>query len=368
MKSFHIWDFPDDIYILLKSEAKENMFKHLYSKFSCRKSLAKLLHLDPSTIREYHNGFSDRSGKKWIQYIPIKFFRKVKPYLTKDILNEIENSVLAYRPRAGTPIGNLILPIKESPALYRIIGHILGDGSATKRKVPYYANTCKELREEFIRDLQVFGIVKTSNRVLTIPIVNFPKAITKILAHCLEVPLDTKENLPKNIFTAPKNCRAALLRALFDDEGTCSVNLAIKMNGEKLISDIKTLIESLGITCGKITIVPNQSGIMGYSFRILNKDFEKFANLIGFSHAKKAENLKAAIRRRYRIQRCRTNEEIDKLMLQYLNDKVKVRTINLANCLDLTLGHTLVHLKRMQKEGKIKNSIEENKYFVWQKC
>ena len=367
MKSFHIWDFPDDIYILLKNETKEKLFSYLYKKYGCRKNLARHFRISQYTIREYHRGYSDKDGKKWVQYIPIKFLKNVRFYLTKDLGGEIENSILAYRPRAGTPIEEPILPIRESPALYRITGHILGDGSATKRKVPYYSNTCKDLREEFTKDLQIFGKVKTSDRKLTVPIVNFPRAITKVLAHCLEISLHTKESLPKNIFHASKECKAALLRALFDDEGTCSVNLAIKMNGKQLIGDIRTLTESLGITCGKITSVPNQSGVMGYSFSILNKDFEKFANLIDFSHPKKAENLKAAIRRKYRIQRCRTNEEIDKLTLQYLNDKVKVRTIDLANCLDLTLGHTLVHLKRMQKEGKIKNSIEENKYFVWHK-
>jgi hypothetical protein len=137
------------------------------------------------------------------------------------------------------------------------------------------------------------------------------------------------------------------------------------MNGAQLIRDIKALTESLNIKCGKITIVPNQSGVMGYSFRILNKDFEKFANLIGFSHPKKAENLKAAIRRRYRTQRCREPKEIESLVLNFLEQNQKARTIVLANLLDLTLGHMLVHLKRMQKEGKIKNSTEENKYFIW---
>jgi hypothetical protein len=365
MKSFHIWDFPPDIYILLKNETKYKLFKYLYSEFGSRKSLARFLDLDPSTLREYHIGFSDKDGKKWVQYLPIKFFKMIKPYLTNQLVKEIEQSVLAYRPRAGTPIENPILPIKESPALYGIVGHILGDGSATKRKVPYYANTCEELRKEFIRDLQVFGKVKISNRTLTVPIITFPKAITKVLAHCLEVSLDTKENLPRNIFAASKNCKAALLRALFDDEGTCSANLAIKMNGEQLIRNIRMLTESLDITCGKITIVPNQSGIRGYSFRILNKDFEKFANLIGFSHPKKAENLKAAIRRRYRTQRCREPKEIESLVLNFLEQNQKARTIVLANLLDLTLGHMLVHLKRMQKEGKIKNSTEENKYFIW---
>jgi hypothetical protein len=329
--------------------------------------LAEFLHIDPSTIREYHIGFSDKDGKKWVQYIPIKFLRKMKSYLTKNLKTEIENSILAYRPRAGTSIVNPILPVKESPALYRIVGHILGDGSATKRKVPYYANTCKELREEFIRDLQIFGKVATSNRLLTVPIVTFPKAVTKILSHCFEVPLDTKVSLPKNIFSVSEDCKAALLRALYDDEGTCSANLAIKMNGKNLIAQIKALIENLGITCGKTTEVPNQSRRIGYSFRVFNKDFEKFANLIGFSHPKKAENLNAAIRRRYRKNRCRLTNEIDSAVIGHLEKYGKTRTITIASVLDLTLGHALIHLKRMETEGKIKRSIEEAKYFVWQK-
>lgn len=365
MKSFHIWDFPDDIYILLNSGAKENLFINLYLKFGNRERLAKFLNLDPTTVKEYHIGLSGKNGRTWVQYIPTKFFKKVKFHLTKDLIKEIENSVLAYRPRAGTPIEKPILPIKESPELYRIVGHILGDGSATKRKVPYYANTCKELREEFIRDLQIFGDVRTSNRVLTVPIVTFPKAITKVLSYCLDMPFAVKESLPKNIFSAPQNCKSALLRALFDDEGSSSAQVTIAMINKKIVEDTKALLFEFGILSSGIHVTKNNSGSNFYHLSILAKSNKDFLDKIGFSHPKKLSILIAQVKKRYRKNRTREISEIENLILNYLRQVKRARTIDIANNIQLGLGHTLFHLKRIKKEGKIKNTIEENKYYRW---
>jgi len=365
MKSFHIWDFPDDIYILIKPKAKEKLFAHLYLKFGNRERLAKFLHLDPTTIKEYQLGFSDKDDKKWIQYIPVKFFKIMKTYFTKCLVKEIENSVLAYRPRAGTPIENPILPIKESPELYRIVGHILGDGSATKRKVPYYANSCKDLREEFITDLQIFGKVKISNRKLTVPVINFPTAITKTLSHCLDVPFAIKERLPKNIFSAPKKCKSALLRALFDDEGSSSAQVTIAMINKKLIEDIKVLLLEFGILSSSICVTKNNSCSSYYHLSVLAKSNEDFLNKIGFSHPKKLSILIAQVKKRYRKHRTREISEIENLILDYLRRVKHARTIEIANNIHLGLCHTLLHLKRIERENKIKKSIEENKFYRW---
>ncbi len=367
MKSFHIWDFPDSIYVLLRDNAKEEFFKEMYNKFGNRERYAKFLNLDPSTVKEYHEGFSDKDKKKWIQYVPVRILKKSKKFLSPETKKLIENNIFAYRSRAGSPIENPILPIKESPAMYRLLGHIFGDGSATKRHVPYYANTCKELREEFIRDLQIFGHIKWTARTLTVPIVTFQKAITHVLAHIFEISFDKKDKLPERVFSAPIECKCALLRALFDDEGTCSHNIAIGMNGEWLVRDIKKLLESININCGKISFTFNKSGKKYFILRISSKSDERFAQFVGFSHPKKAENLRAAIKRRCRKQRCRSIEEIENLILSYLKGKDKVGTISIANELNLTIGHVLTHLKRMESDKKIKSSIEKNKYFVWSK-
>jgi len=96
----------------------------------------------------------------------------------------------------------------------------------------------------------------------------------------------------------------------------------------------------------------------------VNLDFEKFEKLIGFTHPKKARYLNAAIQRRYRKQRTRSIKELENAIITHLKSN-KVRTISIANKIKLTIGHTLVHLKRMEKEGKLKSEKEEGKYFIW---
>lgn len=364
MKSFHIWDFPDSIYILLDENAKSKFFEEVYQKFGNRERYAKFLKLDPSTVREYQLGFSDKNKKKWVQYVPIKVLKKSKKFLTPKTIKLIENNILAYRPRAGSPIKNPILPIKESPTIYRLLGHIFGDGSATKRKVPYYANTCKELREEFVKDLQIFGQVECTNNKLTVPIVSFQKAITQILAHIFNISFDEKDKLPEKIFSTPMECKCALLRALFDDEGCVSTGLVMSITGPKLVEDICKLLAQLKINHNTyVSYVKNRKPV--FTIRISSKSILRFADLIGFQHPKKSRKLKAMLKRKDRKQRYKPIKTIDKLILNYLNQNKISRTIDIANHIQLSLGHTLVHLKRMEKEKKINRKLEFGRIFIW---
>ena len=134
LKKFHIWDFPDSMYVLLDSPANELFFKKMYKQFESRRQYSKFLKLDPSTIKEYDNSTSTKNRKIYVQYIPIWVLKKSKQFLNVNEIKIIARGVQAYRSRAGKPIKNHILPVQECPALYRLLGHMIGDGSATKCK------------------------------------------------------------------------------------------------------------------------------------------------------------------------------------------------------------------------------------------
>ena len=263
-----------------------------------------------------------------------------------------------------TPILNPELSIKESPAFYRIVAHMIGDGSASGNHVPYYANTCKQLREQFKTDLNIFGEVKIYERKPnTTPIVYFPKVITDILSHILKIRFSYPDHIPKQIFNASDECKSAFLRALFDDEGTISTNLAISMSNFNLIKELRILVGSLGIGTNNILIKKNKSYKDNFYLSIKRNYFKEFKEKIGFDHPEKMRNLEFAIVTRNREQRTRNSKQIEKQVIEYLKDN-SMKTLDLANKLQFSLNYTLNFLKIMEKERKIKRSGFKNK-IIW---
>src|SRR3989344_1396438 len=112
-KSWHIWNFPDNLYVLIEENVRNEFFEEMYNIFGSQKSLATFLKMDRTSIQCYHY------GRAWYK-------------------NKIAK--------------------KESPQFYRVVANMLGDGNDSH--TPYYANTCKELRERFKKDLQMFGKIR----------------------------------------------------------------------------------------------------------------------------------------------------------------------------------------------------------------
>ena len=302
-------------------------------------------------------GYSEKNGKKYIQYIPIRVFKKSHQYISKELKNRLENNIIAIRCRAGKPLTNPKLPIKESPELYRIAGHMLGDGSAAKNKTPYYSNKCKELREKFKIDIKIFGSVETYDRKLTVPIVCFQKTIIDILSYILTTSFIKRNHIPKRLFSAKNNLKCAFLQALFDDEGSTVNNLGIGMKSLSIIKEIKKLVESLNLKTGKIS-----TGDICHYFRISQKDISRFKDKIGFHHPLKFKrlNTKIRIQERNKKQRTRPLEWTRNKIISLLEDKPRT-TIELSNILLLSITGVCFHLNFMKEVRRIKDKYYKNK-------
>lgn len=363
MRHWHIWDFPDSVYVFIKDETREKFFSLLYEKFGSRRRFARFLNLDPSTVKELHKGFSKKNGKVYIQYMPNWILKKSKGFLTNNIIKLIECSILAYRARAGSAVKNPILPIKESPTLYRLASHIMGDGSASKGKMPYYSNTCKELLKEFKNDLKYFGesslIEYMNNNKVTL--ISFPKVIADVVQYILKISFIKRNRLSPYLFNASKACKAAAVRAFFDDEGTVSTVLGVYQSNFRLMIEIKTLLNQFSISSGVISERLKKGRKPHYTFAIKRSSFIKFKKLIGFNHPVKNEKLKFAIRTKLRKKRYRKIEVIDEIVYNNLKNEPKT-TLDIANNAKFTLGHMLNHLKRLKNEGKIKCCIKGGKF------
>ncbi|MBI2656043.1 hypothetical protein HYX06_06490 [Candidatus Woesearchaeota archaeon] len=363
-REFHLWNLPDNLFFLFKKEANDKFFKRMYSTFGTQHKFADFLNLYRQEVNKYHKQILKNRGKYYPVYIPIVLFKRCVPIIEKDFIYYLEQNVSEVRVRVGLSIYNPRLPIRESEEVYRIIAHMIADGSAGKGQIPYYANTCKELREQFKRDLQIFGSMKTYERKPnTTEIIFFPKAVTDILAHLFDVKFTYPDRLPKIIFTTDTKFKRTFLQALFDDEGTITAQLAIGIHNINIMSEIKSLINSLCINTSKIFIhhIPDLTDKVYLC--VPKSEYKLFQQEIGFSHPEKARKLELTIMTQNRKQRTRDPKYIEQEILKML-DMQPLPTFDLANELMFTINGLRPHLDKMLEEGLIIKRGYKNK-LIW---
>lgn len=354
MKEWHIWDFPGNLYVLIENNVRRKFFETMYKKFGSQSNYAKFLNKERNTIQGHHYGRGWDLGKKHVKFMPLEILHKSKELIEPKLKEEIENNIIEIRTHGGRNIKNPILPIKESPAFYRITAHILGDGNDSH--TPYYANTCKELREQFKKDLQIFGkVFYFENIPNTTPCVNFPKVVTRILSRILDVQFTHPNRIPNQVFNSLEECKVAFLQALFDDEGTISTTLSIRIHNINILTGLKKLLYQLNISTGRIssyTYYSKKGKRISSSFNVKKKDYQRFQEKVNFMHPEKAEKLKSALITKLRKVRTRSPIQIQEQIINILEMKPS-KTLELANELSFTINGIIPHLKNLLKENQI---------------
>lgn len=290
MQEWHIWDFPDSIYVKLDDGYRLKLFKRLHEFYGSHRKMAKALGRDLSIVTTLRRGV-DYGGYE--AYIPMSILKKIIATFPEQ-KHEIEKAVIAYRCRAGWPVHRPILPIRESPQLYNILVHMLCDGSAGKGKTPYYANTCKELREELKMNLKIFGDVETKEYIMHHDVwaVMFPKAVTDVLKHIFKVRMVYSNRLPEVLLESSNDCKRAAVRAFFDDEGCVSGKMVcLTFSSKYALQQIKEILEQLDVMTG---VIYNVAGNC-YGIQILVAGKEMFLQRVGFTHPNKLSRLSAIV-------------------------------------------------------------------------
>ncbi len=365
IKRWCIFDFPDNIYVFIRKDCREAFFQLMYKKFGSQSNYAKFLNINRTCIQGYYYARYWHKGKRSIKYIPLWVLKRSATYISAILKENIEKNITSIRGKGGNQINHPKLPFQESPAFYRIVAHLIGDGSNSYNHTPYYANTCKYLREQFKKDLQIFGkIVTYETRSIQDPdvfCVNFTKTATHILEHILNIKFTHPNKLPIIIFSAEEECKRAFLQALFDDEGTISTCLGIGMKEKRLIQEIKLLCSSLGIETLKITSTKNTQ----HAFNIKSTSILKYRKEIGFSHPEKYHKLEIRKRiiERIKHQRTRPLEWTRNELLKLLKEK-QMSTIKLSSKLLLTMHGLYPHLSYLEKNGSVQRTGYTNK-IIW---
>jgi len=358
IKKFHLKDFPSErIRVLFKNNTRfldENI-----NYFGSLQKLADFLSISPQVISGW---------RKFNLFIPLEYIRKI---VDKRKLNwsEIEGNVIAYKgPNSSLIVQNPKLPIVESPELFAIISHLIGDGSVNKNNIPIYTNSNKNLIENFKRLIKyVFG--DAEGRVYKSQSGAYQFRTSRVIADLIKsfynINFDSlTAKFPVSVFRLPEEYSCAVIRAIVDDEGMVGDNrIPIKMNNKHLMMQIrKMLIKILGkraitrLRCykdGSCEVCIKSSHL---------KTFERKIKLI---HPRKRNNLSYAIKKaEYRDIKHRGDRWETKSIILKLLSTESLTISDLAKRLFIDKNNIISHVKDL--EGK--SLIEKVKYMRSFKC
>jgi len=320
----HLKDFPENKLVIFLEDCFRIKFIDDAIKKYGRKELAKYLNIKKlDTITRWKKAKIIR-GKKWItpQGIPLDKL-KILSDLVNINLGDIEKYVITYKSKGKSLlIENPNLPIAESPELFRIIAHMIGDGSANDTNVSYFKNFDKSVYSEFVSDMKmVFGGIELS---LNEDNVVFPIAITHILSEFYKIKFGTfNASVPKELFKLPVEYAAAFIQGFFDDEGNVDTSCARFYSFNfGLLSDIKHLLDIKFPQIKSITNIKSRkkkTGIEHY-FSVNSGGLMNFYKLIGSVHSSKKEKLEFYIRRKDKKWNHRSNGYTKSLILKSLSN------------------------------------------------
>ena len=356
---WHIWDFPDSIYLKFNEEYRRKLFEKLHKHFGSHRNIGKGLGFHYTTIVSCLKSGYDSGGFQ--TSTNIKIIKRILEIFPEE-KQELEKNVIAYRCRAGLSVYNPNLPIKETPEIYSIICHVIADGSAGKGKTPYYSNSLKELLNEFRRNLQIFGRVKTNPyfyRKSGVTYLMFPKAITDILSHVFNVKFTFPNKLPERLFEASADCIKAAIRAMFDDEGTVSTLFAITQKSRNILLQLKKILLSFEIETGNVTYSEPRGC---YNLSVLTKSYDNFHKLIGLTSIDKIYNLKEKVNKRnYYIESLLETKIYDLLL-----NSSPLTKHQIAKEFKITPGNAVACLRTLEKKSKVKRKfVGINKPYLW---
>ncbi len=356
IKRFGLKEFPvERIRVLLKDNKKfldENI-----TYFGSLHKLANFLSVSPQLI--YH-------WKNLNLFIPLKFIKKIINKRKLDWTG-LERDVVAYKgPNLSLSVRNPKLPIIESPELFTIISHLIGDGSVNRNGIPIYTNSNKDLIDNFIECLnKTFGTVEgklyfNKRRCYQY---RFSKVIPDLLKSFYNVDFGSlTAKFPTRIFELPGEYSCAVIRAIVDDEGAVRDNrISIKMKNKYLVMQLRNmLIRVLGKKA-----VTNLVAHRGYfwEFGVRAAYLKTFEVKIKLIHSTKRDNLEYVLKKSaYRS--IKQKDDIWKTKLKILKILVgKSQTINdLSRELFIDKGNVILHIKDLENKLLIKK-VKYNRSF-----
>ena len=193
----------------------------------------------------------------------------------------------------------------ESPAFFRILGHILGDGGihvpkSESRYRAFYTNNKQDLIDSFKKDIhQVFGNFKLYHRIRESKVQELwlPTTIGLLFYELFEYKnFQKRKRVPKWVVnTKNKKLLGHFLQAIYDDDGYLypkKYMIVFSQNSFELTNDIRNVISKIGIKPNQMLIHRSKGKTTMHYFSITGKEnFLLFNKYIGFMHPEKKKKL-----------------------------------------------------------------------------
>ncbi|MFQ6020790.1 MAG: hypothetical protein ACE5J4_02115 [Candidatus Aenigmatarchaeota archaeon] len=325
LRIYSILEFPQNsVYILLEDNFRKQLFNKVIKTVGSFKALGRELDVSAVMIKNWYNATNKLlNGEECIQCMPLWAVNKILKILPKKnfFSCKIDKHVIRYQAKGGSPVNNPKLPLIEDERLIRIFFHLAGDGYGGEYggSIPYYYNTNTFVRNEFIKDLSVFGDVKL-NFQENLKRIYFPKVIAHIIKHIYKTNfLSNKVRIPRSFFYLDSKILLQGIKALADDEGHVdSYKIKISSMNKLFLKDILKLLE---LKCPELAKYVSIIGHGDYKLNFLSKGMRLYSRLINFMHNEKRKDLKF-----YLKLKNRKYEPVGKTklkILQSLNKKEK---------------------------------------------
>lgn len=360
IKKFHLKDFPvEKIRILFKDNRK--FLDESISYFGSLKKLADFLSIFPQVINHW---------KKLNLFIPLKHIKKI---VDKRKLNwdKLEKEVVAYKGlNLSLIIQNPKLPIIESPELFAVIGHLIGDGSVNKNGIPIYTNSNIKLIDNFQKlIISVFGNVRGKLYKSPSGAYQFrsSKVISDLIKSFYDINFDSsKSRIPEKIKYLPQEFSIAIIKAFGDDEATVDTNHRISFysTNKHVLLSIKDLLKKK-LMFNNVSLFKKSKYY--FYLTIKAKDIEKYYNTIGFNHSLKMAKLSKIIEIRKNSYKVRRRKNQTKNEILNLLSHQNLSTEDLTLKLRISRSNVNIPLKELENKGLISQLNKKGQTIMWTK-
>lgn len=359
-REIHIWEFPHDFRVQLEPKVMKELANRAAENVGDFGHLASILKVHKDTLSNYR--IRNR-------FIPLpKFLQLCELAGDEFVVEKMESHIIAYKGGPNTePIQTPKIPIRETPKLFGLMGHLTGDGGYSGSQA-YYGNTNQKLIREFLEQLHVvFGGVpiaidvhRCDKATKDIFIVRFGRAtIVQLLCHIYKVDFRTfTAKVPQRLFHLPKEYGAAYIRAYADDEGYVDdLRITIGSANEKLIQDVYRIIQMKFPDMSEFVTVGNRKNGKRRQYYIRFKpagcaDYQKF---IGFTHPEKRRRLDRILTRRKKIWKQRNEGVTRRMILEALKIR-PMTTYDLVGGVEIVANVIRRYLKELVELGFVRES------------
>lgn len=366
-ESIHIWELPTDkIYIQLKEDFRKEFFDKAYILTNSWNKLGKLVKVKRGDT------IIARNWRKNDCCFPLDFALDICRLTNISVYNlEVNLSLIKCKTKlngrggsSGKPIVNPKFPIKIDDNFCEILGHICGDGGiviTSKKGISLrYTNSEPKLIHSFISLVnEVFGDVKPNISVRNERPkyrrpnyqLQYPTILSLVVLSVFDCKPNDGKDVPLFILSSSEGMKQSFLRALFDDEGTVSVdkkNVTIGVKPMLFIGHIRDLLLSLRFNPTKIHTQRD------LSLRRISvskqEDIIRFYEKIGFKHPKKNDRLNSIIKTGWKFKRFAIGEAKQNI-ISMLRMRKSMSTRELSQNLNRNKTTVNEHLSNLRDEN-----------------